>query len=109
MNGIELSSNRDSLDGHQNDGPSGMHSSSEATKDDRKKTSNNIEYDEWDDELRLKRNQLDVLQAHNRFIQTKEEINRRNSGINLENVSVEQDKNIDQKNNNSSSDFSSVV
>ena len=64
--------------------------------------------DEWDDELRLKRNQLDVLQAHNRFIQTKEEINRRNSGINLEAV-VEQDKNIDQKNNNSSSDFSSVV
>ena len=41
---IELSSNRDSLDGHQNDGPSGMHSSSEATKDDRTKTSNNIEY-----------------------------------------------------------------
>ena len=64
--------------------------------------------DEWDDELRLKRNQLDVLQAHNRFIQTKEEINRRNSGINLE-AAVEQDKNIDQKNNNSSSDFSSVV
>ena len=31
-----------------------------------------------------------------------------NSGINLEAV-VEQDKNIDLKNNNSSSDFSSVV
>ena len=40
--------------------------------------------DEWDDELRLKRNQLDVLQAHNRFIQTKEEINRRLSAFNLE-------------------------
>ena len=40
--------------------------------------------DEWDDELRLKRNQLDVLQAHNRFIQTKEEINRRNSGFSLD-------------------------
>jgi len=106
---IELSSNRDSFDRQQqNDGLSGMHSSSESEKDDKMKTNNNIEYDEWDDELRLKRNQLDVLQAHNRFIQTKEEINRRNSGINLEAV-VEQDKNIDQKNNNSSSDFSSVV
>jgi len=103
---IELSSNRDSLDGHQNDCPSGMHSSSEATKDDRKKTSNNIEYDEWDDELRLKRNQLDVLQAHNRFIQTKEEINRRNSGINLE-ASGKQDKVMDQKNNNEAFDTSS--
>ena len=46
---IELSSNRDSLDGHQNDGPSGMHSFSEATKDDRKKTSNNIEYGNIED------------------------------------------------------------
>ena len=41
---IELSSNRDSLDGYQNDGPSGMHSSSEAAKEDRKKTNNNIQY-----------------------------------------------------------------
>ena len=40
--------------------------------------------DEWDDELRLKRNQLDVLHAHNRFIQTREEINRRRSSLGLE-------------------------
>ena len=42
---IELSSNRDSFDRQQqNDGPSGMHSSSESAKDDKMKTNNNIEY-----------------------------------------------------------------
>ena len=47
-----------------------------------------------------------MLQAHNRFIQTKEEINRRNSGINLE-ASGKQDKVMDQKNNNEAFDTSS--
>ena len=64
--------------------------------------------DEWDDELRLKRNQLDVLQAHNRFIQTKEEINRRNSGITLE-ASLQPEKTMDKENNNESLDFVSAV
>ena len=64
--------------------------------------------DEWDDELRLKRNQLDVLQAHNRFIQTKEEINRRNSGITLE-ASSQPEKTMDKENNNESLDFASTV
>ena len=64
--------------------------------------------DEWDDELRLKRNQLDVLQAHNRFIQTKEEINRRNSGITLE-ASSQPEKTMDKENNNESLDFVSAV
>ena len=41
---IELSSNRDSMNEKQNDGPSGMHSSREASDEDRKKTHNNIEY-----------------------------------------------------------------
>ena len=40
--------------------------------------------EEWDDELRLKRNQLDVLQAHNRLIQTRAEINRRRSSLGIE-------------------------
>jgi len=54
------------------------------SKDSTNKSAKKIDDDEWDDELRLKRNQLDVLQAHNRFIQTKEEINRRNSGFSLD-------------------------
>ena len=42
---IELSSNRNSFDRQQqNDGPSGMYSSSESAKDDKMKTNNNIEY-----------------------------------------------------------------
>ena len=42
---IELSSNRDLFDRQQqNDGLSGMHSSSESEKDDKMKTNNNIEY-----------------------------------------------------------------
>ena len=40
---IELSSNQDSFDG-SNSGPTGMHSSMEAAKDDKIKTNNNIEY-----------------------------------------------------------------
>ena len=55
---------------------------------------------EWDDELRLKRNQLDVLQAHNRFIQTKEEINGCNSSTNLEAMQCEI---ISQENDNGNS------
>ena len=42
--------------------------------------------DEWDDELRLRRNQLDVLHAHNRLIQTRAEINRRRSSLGIENI-----------------------
>ena len=43
-----------------------------------------ISIDEWDDELRLRRNQLDVLHAHNRLIQTRAEINRRRSSLGIE-------------------------
>jgi len=63
--------------------------------------------DEWDDELRLKRNQLDVLQAHNRFIQTKEEINRRHSSLNLEAIVYQ--ANVNQKQQDGNNDSSTVL